>query len=298
MEFSQAGMPEVWFPHLGITIGHMNHVAFQIFGIPVYWYGVMIGLGMAAGYLLMIYETKRTEQKQEDYIDFALFALFFSIIGARLYYVVFLWDNYKGNLLHIFNIREGGLAIYGGVLTAILCAVIFTRRRKIDFFQLADTLIPSLIIGQIFGRWGNFFNREAFGGYTNNLFAMRYLKTQVRPSDLTPDILRHIVEINGIEYIQVHPTFLYESLWNLGVLFLLLYLQRKKKVQGSVFACYLIGYGVGRFWIESLRTDQLLLWGTNIAVSQIVSVGLMILGIGIFFWQYKKGKSKNLPKNG
>jgi prolipoprotein diacylglyceryl transferase len=199
--------PEVWFPNLGIKITHISRVAFSLFGFDVYWYGVIIGSAIMLGVLLMINEAKRTGQNPDEYLDFGIYVIILSIIGARLYYVIFLWEDYSDNLIKIFAIREGGLAIYGAVLTGIIFSAIYARKKKKDFWLIADTVLPSVLLGQICGRWGNFFNREAFGGYTDGLFAMRYLKEQVMESNISADIMSHIINVNGAEYIQVHPTF-------------------------------------------------------------------------------------------
>lgn len=285
-------MPEVWFPNLGIEIQKLDNVAFNIFGLEVYWYGLIIGIGILSGLLLAVYEAKRTGQNPDDYMDFVLVAIVACVIGARLYYVAFSWDNYKDNLMSIFALREGGLAIYGGIITAVICAILFTRYKKMNFWLFADTAAPSLILGQIIGRWGNFFNREAFGGYTDGLFAMRYIKDQTY--NIAQSVLDKTVFVNGTEYIQVHPTFLYESLWNLGVLVILLILKRKKKFDGEIFGLYILGYALGRVWIEGLRTDQLLIGDTGIAVSQLLSGILIFVGIGLLYYRYKKEKNNDM----
>lgn len=285
-------MPEVWFPNLGIEIQKLDNVAFNIFGLEVYWYGLIIGIGILSGLLLAVYEAKRTGQNPDDYMDFVLVAIVACVIGARLYYVAFSWDNYKDNLMSIFALREGGLAIYGGIITAVICAILFTRYKKMNFWLFADTAAPSLIFGQIIGRWGNFFNREAFGGYTDGLFAMRYIKDQTY--NIAQSVLDKTVFVNGTEYIQVHPTFLYESLWNLGVLVILLILKRKKKFDGEIFGLYILGYALGRVWIEGLRTDQLLIGDTGIAVSQLLSGILIFVGIGLLYYRYKKEKNNDM----
>ena len=146
------------------------------------------------------------------------------------------------------------------------------------------------MVGQIFGRWGNFFNREAFGGYTNNLFAMQLKRSQVRAGDMTKDVLKHLVNIDGIQYIQVHPTFLYELLWNIGVLAVVLLWTKKRKYKGQLFLIYLCGYGLGRCWIEGLRTDQLKFFGTQIAISQILSAVLFLGAASILLWKAVKAK--------
>ena len=237
---------------------------------------MIIGIGILAGVLTAVKEAKRTKQNPETYYDLALYAVIFSIIGARLYYVAFSWDLYKDDLLSILNLREGGLAIYGGVIAAMITVFVFSRRRKISFGLLVDTAGLGLILGQIIGRWGNFFNREAFGEYTNNLFAMQLPIDAVRASDITEKMREHIEVINGIEFIQVHPTFLYESVWNIGVLIILLLWRKHKKFNGEIFLMYLFGYGVGRFWIEGLRTDQLQFFN-GVAVSQVLAAVLVVV---------------------
>jgi len=284
-------MPEVWFPHLNIKIYELDPVAFKLFGFPVYWYGVIIGSAVIMGLLLAQREAKRTNQNPENYIDFLLYALIAALIGARTYYVIFSWESYKDNLLKIFAFREGGLAIYGGVLAAIGVAWVFTKKRKLSFWLLADTAAPSLVLGQSIGRWGNFFNQEAFGRYTDSIFAMRLMKNNVG-QHLTEDILNNIITYNGIQYVQVHPTFLYESFWNFGLFLFLLWYRRRKKFTGEIFLMYLAGYGCGRVWIEGLRTDQLTIGNTGIAVSQLLS-GVLIVS-SIIFVMHKRKNAKEI----
>jgi phosphatidylglycerol:prolipoprotein diacylglycerol transferase len=271
-------MPEIWFPHLGIEISHLDRAAFTLFGNDVYWYGIFIGLAVILGLALAMLEAKRTGQNPDLYVDFVLYALIFAVIGARLYYVIFSWDFYSQNPAKIFALREGGLAIYGGIIGAVLTAVVYCKVKKQDFWLLADTAAPCLAFGQMIGRWGNFFNREAFGGYTDTLLAMRLPFSAVRADEVTELMMEKAEEIGGETFIQVHPTFLYESLWNLGVLFLLLLMTKKKfkKADGEIFLWYLLLYGAGRFWIEGLRTDQLRIWGTDIAVSQLLAAVLAL----------------------
>ena len=279
-------MPEIWFPHLGIEIEHLSRVAFHIFGQEVYWYGIIIGIGVLLALALALHEAKRTGQNPENYVDVALFGIIFAVIGARMYYVIFSWELYADNPLKIFALREGGLAIYGGIIAGIITVIVYTKKKGLNFWLVADTTAPSLLLGQIIGRWGNFFNREAFGGYTDNHFAMRYLKEQVH--NVNPSVLEHTLTINGAEYIQVHPTFLYESLWNLMILILLLLLKKRKKFDGQIFGCYILGYACGRVWIEGLRTDQLMIG--NFAVSQLLSVMLMIGAVVLLWYLNKKEK--------
>lgn len=266
------------FPHLHIYLEHVGK-NFEVFGISIAYYGVIIAAGMLAGILMATYEAKRTGQNPDDYFDLAIVAIIFSVLGARIYYVIFSWDLYRDDLWNLFNLRQGGLAIYGGVIAAVITTVIFARVKKLSFPKLADTAGLGLILGQIIGRWGNFFNREAFGGYTDGLLAMQLPVNAVRPGDITAELAEHIVEVDGISYIQVHPTFLYESLWNLGILLILLLVRHRKKFDGEIFLLYLAGYGIGRFWIEGLRTDQLLIPSTSIAVSQVLAGILVIVSV-------------------
>ena len=195
---------------------------------------------------------------------------------------------YKDNLLQVFNLRGGGLAIYGGVIGAVLTLLVYTRVKKISFFSMADTGCLGLITGQIIGRWGNFFNCEAFGGYTENLFAMRIRRSLVNENMISQDLLNHLIVENGVEYIQVHPTFLYESLWNLGLLLFMLWYRKRKKFDGEMLWIYLLGYGLGRAWIEGLRTDQLLIPGTGMAVSQILSLVLVTAAACAIIWNRRR----------
>ncbi|WP_330651632.1 prolipoprotein diacylglyceryl transferase [[Clostridium] colinum] len=281
--------PEIWFVNLGIKIDKLDRVAFTIFGIDVYWYGIIIACGVVLGLTVTLKEAKRTAQDIDFYTDAVIISSIIIILFARLYYVIFSWDYYKDHLNEIFSIRNGGIAIYGGIIGGILSGIVLCKVKKQNFFKVADTFSFMTIIGQIMGRWGNFVNREAFGGYTDSLFAMRYLKEQV--SSIPKDVLDKVININGAEYIQVHPTFLYESLWNIGVLIVLLIFRKRKKFDGQLMAIYFIGYGMGRFWIEGMRTDSLMIWNTNIPVSQVLS-GILVIVFTIYLIINLK-KSKN-----
>ena len=276
---------DISFVHLGITIENLKN-QISVFGFSIAYYGIIIGIGMLTGIWVAQNDAKRRGQDPDIYLDFALYGIIFAIIGARLYYVIFEWDMYKDNLLQIFNLRAGGLAIYGGVIGAVLTLIVFTRKRKVSFFSMADSGVLGLITGQIIGRWGNFFNCEAFGGYTDSLLAMRIKRSLVNENMLNADVLNHLIVENGVEYIQVHPTFLYESLWNLGVLMFMLWYRKRKKFDGEMLWIYLAGYGLGRFWIEGLRTDQLILFGTGIAVSQGLSLILVLASVGVLIYHY------------
>ena len=241
------------------------------------YYGITIAIGMIGGMLLASVIAKRSGQNPDDYYDIGLYGIIFALIGARLYFVIFNWDYYSQDLMRIFNVREGGLAIYGGVIAAILTVYVFCKKRKKNFGLVLDTAGPGLVLGQCIGRWGNFFNREAFGRYSDGLLAMQLPVSAVRNNEITAEQWEFAEVIDGITYIQVHPTFLYESLWNFSLLLLLLIYWKHRKFNGEVFLLYLLGYGVGRFWIESLRTDQLLLPIVHLPVSMVVA-GIMVVG--------------------
>ena len=278
---------EINFPNLGIYLDHVGK-NISIFGFSIAYYGIVIVTGMMIAIWIAQRDAKRTGQNPEQYLDLAMIGIAAGILGARIYYVIFAWDYYKDDLLSIFNIRQGGLAIYGGIIGACIAVVIYSRKKKQNFSLLMDTASMSIVFGQIMGRWGNFFNREAFGDYTNNLFAMQLPVSAVRANEITQKMWDHVVTVNGVEYIQVHPTFLYESLWNVGVLLFLFWFRKRKKFNGEVFLMYLIGYGLGRIWIEGLRTDQLLLPVVGLPVSQLLS-GCLVVGCTILVvWKRKK----------
>ncbi len=284
---------DIRFPHLGIEIENLGKTI-SIGGFSIAYYGIIISLGMLFGYFMAAWQAKRTGQNQEIYLDLALWDIVFAVIGARLYYVIFSWDYYSQNLGEILNIRGGGLAIYGGVIAGVITTLVFSKIKKVSFFRLLDTACTGLLTGQIIGRWGNFCNREAFGGYTDSLFAMQIRQSDVNTSYITDEMLQNIITEDGASYIQVHPTFLYESVWNICVLAFILFYTKHKKYDGQLFLIYLLGYGTGRVWIEGLRTDQLLFFGTGIAVSQVLSGLLAIFALCILVYKYIKYK-KNRP---
>lgn len=277
-------MGDIYFPHLGINIDNINRIAFKIGSFNIYWYGVFIAIGAILGVMLCLKEAKRTNQSQDLYSDFAFIGIICGICGARIYYLIFHGDS----ILDFFKIRDGGLAIYGGVIGGILAAAIFAKVKNVNFFKLADTCIMSVLVGQIFGRWGNFFNREAFGSYTDSLFAMALKTEQVSGLKVLGDTALYqghaeypVTIFNNISYIQVHPTFLYECVWNLCLFIIMFNFRKHKKFDGQLLAIYFIGYGLGRFFIESLRTDQLLIFG--VPVSMAVSAILVAFGAVVLF---------------
>ena len=281
---------EISFPNLGIYLKNVGK-SIDLFGIEIAYYGIIIGTAILLGFWIAAREAKRTGQNPENYLDMGIIGVIAGIVGARLYYVIFSWDMYKDNLLDIFNLREGGLAIYGGVIAAVISVLVLAKVKHLSAPQIFDTIAMALLNGQMLGRWGNFFNREAFGGYTDSLFAMRLPLDAVRSSDVTEQMRRHIERIDGVSYIQVHPTFLYESLWCMVLLIILFAYRKHKKYEGELFLLYLFGYGLGRFWIEGLRTDQLLLPGVGIAVSQLLA-GAIVVGTGAAMLYLRK-KHKN-----
>lgn len=285
------------FPHLHITLNHVGQ-SIDLFGFNVAFYGCVIALGMILGVIMILHEAKRTGQSEDNYLDIAIWTLIFSVIGARIYYVVFAWDRYKNNLLSVFNIRQGGLAIYGGVLAGILTVFVICRIKKMNFLLVADTCIIGLPIGQMLGRWGNFFNREAFGGYTDGLFAMQIPLDAVRQEEaVTKEMMDHLVTIKGVDYISVHPTFLYESLWSLGVFLLLFFMRKHVRFHGQQFLTYLVSYGIGRFWIEGLRTDQLFFTGTSIPVSQLLAAIMVVFGVIMLILGNRRAKVRETKED-
>lgn len=266
------------FPNLHIYLEDVGkNIAIGDFTIA--YYGICIAIGMMCAIMLGVHLMKKNGHNPEPAYDVAIWGILSAIVGARLYYVAFRWDYYSQDLTRIFNLREGGLAIYGGIIAAIIAVFIYTRIKKIKLGPIADVAGPAIALGQCIGRWGNFFNREAFGDYCDGLFAMQLPLSAVRSNEITDTLWENIVVVDGISYIQVHPTFLYESLWNLGVIIFLLLYMKHRKFDGEVFLLYLFCYGAGRLWIESLRTDQLLLPVVGIPVSQVVAVIMMIIAV-------------------
>lgn len=281
---------DISFPNLGIHLEHVGKTI-SIFGFEIAYYGIIIGTAILLGFVIATAEAKRTGQDPENYLDMGIIGVVFGIIGARLYYVIFSWDMYKDNLLEILNIREGGLAIYGGVIAAVLTVIIAAKVKHLSAPQIFDTIALALLNGQMLGRWGNFFNREAFGEYTDSLFAMRLPIDAVRSSDVTEQMRMHIQSIGGVEYIQVHPTFLYESLWCCALLIILFVYRKHKKYEGELFLLYMFGYGLGRVWIEGLRTDQLILPVVGLPVSQLLA-GVLVVVMGILIVYLRKYHSR------
>lgn len=288
---------DIRFPNLGIVLSHVGRYI-SIGNFQIMFYGIIIAIGFLAGLMVAQREAKQTGQNPEIYMDYLLWMIVPAIIGARAYYVIFSWDYYKNNPIEIFYLRRGGLGIVGGVTAAILVLLIFTKVRRLKTLLMLDTMSMGLLLGQIIGRWGNFFNREAFGGYTDGLFAMqiplKYFEQYGRLGELNSGgIMDHLVTLNvggqAMDYIQVHPTFLYEGLWNCLILLIIFLCRKYKKFDGELFCIYLMGYGAGRFLIESLRVDQLQIGHTGIAATQVVCICIFIGGfIGILVGRRRK----------
>lgn len=285
----------------------LDPIAFSIGSINVHWYGLILGSAALFGLLLAVWEGKRFQVPQELFMDLLLLGVPSAIIGARIYYVAFMWDEYKNNFWDVFKIWNGGIAIYGALIGAIICAVIFFKRRGYNFWRIADICAPSLIAGQMIGRWGNFVNQEAYGGPISESF--------LRDSLHLPSFIVNQMNVQGTFH---HPTFLYESLWNLAGLALLFLLRRQKFLRaGELFASYFIWYSIGRFYIEALRTDSLAFQGAswlasfvdglwspmtwfgfeqgylapsygNVRISQLVAIGLIVAAIAFIIIRRRK----------
>lgn len=278
-------MYDIRFPNLGLVLHNIKD-SISVFGFEIKFYGIIIAFGFLFAYFVISKEAKRTGQNDELYLDLILWLIVPAILGARIYYILFRWSDYfqKGKgfvqtLKDVINIRNGGLAIYGGVIAGVAVAILFAKKKKVSFALLADTATMGLLLGQIMGRWGNFFNREAFGDYTDSLFAMSiptdYFGSSigglVNSGVITLEMAEHVSMYDGMYWITVHPTFLYESLWNLALLIFILIYRKHKKFDGELGLMYLWGYGLGRVWIEGLRTDSLMLPFAGIRVSQLLA---------------------------
>ena len=271
---------------MGIKL-NIDRVAVYIGSVPVYWYGIIIGIGVLLGTCLATAVSRKKQLPKDTILDIVLFGLPVAVICARLYYVIFEWDYYSRHLGEIFNIRNGGIAIYGGIIGGVITAIVYCRVKKISFAKVADSASFGLLTGQIIGRWGNFFNQEAFGGNTNlpwgmtgSTIAEKLDKLQQQGIAVSPDL-------------PVHPTFLYESLWNLGVLLVVWYVFAKKhKFDGMEFCTYISLYGLGRLWIEGLRTDSLMLGGVRI--SQLVALMCVLAGASVIVYRVFVQKNDKL----
>ncbi|UBH13693.1 prolipoprotein diacylglyceryl transferase [Macrococcus armenti] len=255
--------------------------AFEIFGYPVRWYGIIIACGILIGYIIAQKETERKHFKDDTLIDIVMWSIVSGIICARIYYVAFKWDYYYNHVSEIPLIMNGGIAIHGGLIGAIGMAYLLCRRKNISFFQLGDIAAPSIILGQAIGRWGNFMNQEAHGGEVTRQFL---------ESLHLPEFIINQMNIDGTYY---HPTFLYESVWSIIGFIILLLLRNHLKI-GQTFLLYGIWYSIGRFFVEGLRTDSLMLTN-HLRIAQVISIVIMLVAAAV--WIYRNYKYQ-LPKYG
>ena len=284
---------DIAFPNLGIFIETLRN-NFRIGNFTIAYYGVIIAIGMLVGFYLATHYGKKIGVIEDTLYDIFILVVVFGIIGARIYYVIFRWDYYQIRPYEILNIRAGGLAVFGGIILAIIAIAIYSKVKKVNLLKVLDATMIGMTVGQAIGRWGNFFNMEAFGGWTNNPFAMRMRIDYLDPSNITYEQSLNIIEENGLEYIQAHPTFLYESVLSLVLFGVLVYIATKKyKFNGQIFASYLIGYGIIRFFIEALRTDSLMFY--NFKASQLVAVACVLIGVGFYLYNLKL--KKNIVSN-
>lgn len=295
-------MYRISFPNIGMDLNYVPD-GFQLFGIPVRLYGVVIAIGFLVALFIVSKEAKRTGQDPELYLDYLLIGVVPSLACARLYYVIFSWDYYfvpgagiGETLWKVIDIRQGGLAIYGGLIGGILVCFLLAKKRRISFLTMADTIALGVPFAQMLGRWGNFFNREAFGAYTDSLLAMAIPKEYYTGKGAwtalcSSGIITEEMQNNMVDgCILVHPTFLYESLWSLALFIFLMIWRKKASFRGEMLALYAAGYGLGRFWIEALRTDPLTIGNTPLRVSQLLAACLVV-GAVVF---YIIGKKRSL----
>lgn len=266
------------------SIQPLSRIAIEFGPITIYWYGIIIALGALLGYLITIKECERVGINKDHFTDLLVYAIPVSILSARIYYVAFEWERYKDQPGNIIAIWEGGIAIHGALIGAILTAYFYTKKKKIPFWKMADVAAPGLLVGQAIGRWGNFMNQEAHGGPVTRSFLENLW---------LPDWIINQMYISGTYY---HPTFLYESLWNITGLIVLLVLRRKVKMKrGELFLSYVIWYSFGRFFIEGMRTDSLML-APSLRVAQLLSVFLIVMSLIV--WWYRRKRYKSLPPYG
>ena len=259
-----------------LYIQPLDRVFFQLGPITIYWYGVIIATGVLLGLWLATKESERLGIRKETFVDLVLIAVPIAIVCARAYYVIFQWDYYSKHIGEIPQIWNGGLAIHGGLIGAIATGVVFAKKRGLSFWKLADIAAPSIILGQAIGRWGNFMNQEAHGGPVTREFL---------ESLHLPEFIINQMYINGQYY---HPTFLYESIWNFIGFLLLLMLRRVHLRRGELFLSYLICYSIGRFFIEGMRTDSLMLTA-HLRIAQVMSISLILLAVSIWIVRRAKG---------
>lgn len=265
------------FPHLGIELGYVGETV-SFFGHEVTIYGIFLAVGMLLGLAVIILQAKRQNQDQNIYLDALIPGVIFGLICARAWYVAVHWKLFEEEPLQaLWDLRTGGLSFVGGLLGGVIAAALFCKIRKVSFGRIADGISVGLVVSQMISVWGNFFSREFIGQYTDSIFAMQIPADMVRSSELTGELQKHLVKIENVSYVQVHPLFFYESLWCLVLLIVLLIYSRRKKFQGELFMRYLAGFALGNAGIEWLRTDRLCIPGTGIPVLVPVSLGIFVI---------------------
>ena len=253
----------------------MNRVAIDLGFFQVYWYSLMIALGVLVAIFLVLHEGKKKNYPEDFLINLIFYGIILAIIGARIYYVIFNLDYYSSHIIEMFEIWNGGLAIHGGILAGGLFCIYYCKKHNYKLLEIVDIVVVGLIIGQAIGRWGNFFNQEAYGG----IVSLEFLKNLH-----LPDFIIDGMKIGANYY---HPTFLYESIWNIIGFIILLIIRRNENVHtGQVTAVYMMWYGLGRLFIEGLRTDSLMLG--NIKMAQLLSIMMVFVGGLLFYRIYKK----------
>ncbi len=304
-------MDGIYFPGIGISLPNVPS-GFTVFGVTIKFYGVLIALGFVIALKLAISDGKRTGIKDDDYLDYWLWMLIPCILGARIYYILFNLKEFTGegmtfwdSLKKMVDIRSGGLAIYGGLIAGVIVSIIFTKKRKVYLPLFADNIAAGVLIGQIMGRWGNFFNREVFGSYNSSFIRMAIPLDYYRAHGslgyltnsgiVTDAMLQNTETVNGLECITVTPSFLLEGLWNLAALLFILWYRKRKKFDGELAMYYILLYGVGRFIIEGDRTDSLMIG--PLKVSQVVAVLCIVTGLAVLIRNYLKLRSGKVLSN-
>lgn len=256
----------------------LNPIAIELGSLQIHWYGLIIGFGVLLGLIIALRESERRGLDKEIFTDLILFAVPIAIICARIYYVIFQWDYYSQNPGDIIKIWNGGIAIHGALIGSVLTAIIFARIKNVSFWKLVDIAAPSLLLGQAIGRWGNFMNQEAHGGEVTRAFLENLH---------LPEFIINQMYINGTYY---HPTFLYESAWNIVGVIILLLLRKVNLRRGELFLTYVLWYSVGRFFVESLRTDSLMLT-ESLRIAQVISIVLVIVAVALILYRRFRGQA-------
>lgn len=279
------------FPNLHIHWGNVGRKV-ELFGVETTYFGILLGVAILIGIVLTMWLAHRSGQEAEEYLNLSVFVVIAGIIGARLYYVLFGFEQFKGHWTKIFNLRSGGLAFYGALIAGVIAVFVYCKRQGLIVWKVLDTIVPALLIGQILGKLGNFFNREAFGEYTDGLFAMQLPIDSVRAVDVTEKMRQNVEKIDGVNMIQVSPSFLYEIILCLLILIGLLIYRRFEVYKGEIFLLYIISYGVGRFFIEMGRVDKLRTLIFKLPVSQVVAVVSVIIAMILLAVTYKSGNGQ------